>query len=340
MGLVKLAMEKEAGLWDGILKGGLAAGKTLMGNNTIRNAAIGTGVGAVTNAVNANPGERWSGALKGGLIGGALGGAATAGSNIYKSMKPGMGFGSALKQEGNAIKSSLLQAKWNGQNAYAVGSGKASSLLNRPPKSGPQFGPSPAPKAATPLNTPDTGFSKRHSDQLIPMRNRNDGMFQIPQGATTDTNFSKRHGATIKSSGRGVIQVPATPLNTPDTGFSKRHSDQLIPMRNRNDGMFTPRVPATTDTNFSKRHVELKPMPSTFKIPGQDYSLPPQPLPTYRSAYERGFGRAERNLSERDILSKFTVPSNDKRLLQIPSIMRQGGKTFTEANLLDMGIRG
>ena len=65
MGLIKLAMEKDAGLWDGILKGGLAVGKTLMQNNTLRNAAIGAGVGTVTGAVNANHGERLSGALKG-----------------------------------------------------------------------------------------------------------------------------------------------------------------------------------------------------------------------------------------------------------------------------------
>lgn len=122
MGLVKLAMEKEAGLWDGILKGGLAFGKTLMQNNTIRNAAIGAGVGAVTNAINANPGERLSGALKGGLTGGALGGATTAGSNIYKNMKPatgvGMTFGNAIKQEGGLLKNSLTSANATGKLMY------------------------------------------------------------------------------------------------------------------------------------------------------------------------------------------------------------------------------
>lgn len=133
MGLIKLAFNKEAGLWDGILKGGLAVGKTLMQNNTLRNAAIGTGIGAVTGAINANQGERMSGALKGGLLGGAIGGVSTAGNNIYKNMKPGIGpgmkFTDAMKQEGGLLKSKLTQAKWQGQNAFAVGSGKASSIV-------------------------------------------------------------------------------------------------------------------------------------------------------------------------------------------------------------------
>ena len=43
-------------------------------------------------------------------------------------MGPGMSFGGALKQEGRLLKNQLMQAKWQGQNAFAVGSGKASSI--------------------------------------------------------------------------------------------------------------------------------------------------------------------------------------------------------------------
>lgn len=49
--------------------GGLAA------KHIIGKTVGGAGIGAITGAASANPGERMSGALKGGLVGGALGGA-------------------------------------------------------------------------------------------------------------------------------------------------------------------------------------------------------------------------------------------------------------------------
>ena len=114
MSLVKLAG------WNLFGKGIAAAGKTLMQNNTLRNAAIGTGVGAITGAVTAQDGQRLNGALKGGLIGGAAGGVSTTATNMYKNMKPavgpGMNFMGALKNEGNILKGSFSNAK----NAYRI----------------------------------------------------------------------------------------------------------------------------------------------------------------------------------------------------------------------------
>lgn len=83
MGLIKFAIEKEAGMFDVAAK----AGSKLMGNNILRNAAIGAGAGAVAGAANAGEGNRLSGALKGGALGGAVGGATTMGTNMYKGMK-------------------------------------------------------------------------------------------------------------------------------------------------------------------------------------------------------------------------------------------------------------
>lgn len=113
MSLVKLAG------WNLFGKGIAAAGKTLMQNNTLRNAAIGTGVGAITGAVTAQDGQRLNGALKGGLTGGAVGGVSTTATNMYKNMKPatgGMSFMGALKNEGNILKDSFGNAK----NAYRI----------------------------------------------------------------------------------------------------------------------------------------------------------------------------------------------------------------------------
>lgn len=129
MSLVKLA-----GLWDGLGKAALGFGKTLMQNNTLRNASIGSGVGALTGAATANPGERMKGALKGGLIGGVAGGAFTAGKNIYGNMKPnavgapGLSFGQALKAEGSSLASTVKDANWIRKNMYQVGKENASLL--------------------------------------------------------------------------------------------------------------------------------------------------------------------------------------------------------------------
>lgn len=76
MGLIKLA-----GLGSVLI----GAGKTLMKNNILRNATIGTGIGAVSGAANSQSGNRISGALKGGLIGGAVGGIGTSSTNMAKT---------------------------------------------------------------------------------------------------------------------------------------------------------------------------------------------------------------------------------------------------------------
>ena len=140
MSLIKIALEKEAGLWDGLGKGLWAAGKTLTSNNTIRNAAIGTGIGAVAGAATAQDSQRLSGALKGGLIGGATGGLATSGMNIYKNMKPGIGpgvtFTGALRNEGQSILNAAKNSKSMFQNVKAVASGNASAWV--PGVKGPQ----------------------------------------------------------------------------------------------------------------------------------------------------------------------------------------------------------
>ena len=65
----------------------LSAGSTLMKNNVFRNAAIGSGIGAVTGAAQANSGERISGAFKGGLLGGTVGGLGTYGKNVFNTAK-------------------------------------------------------------------------------------------------------------------------------------------------------------------------------------------------------------------------------------------------------------
>ena len=98
-------MDKEGAIGSVLL----SAGKALLGNNTVRNAVIGMGTGAVSGAVNAGEGNRLSGALKGAAIGGAVGGLATGGMNVAKTMKanPGSTFMQAAKQEVGAVGSSL-----------------------------------------------------------------------------------------------------------------------------------------------------------------------------------------------------------------------------------------
>lgn len=110
-------LTKEASIFKGLL----TAGKGLMSNNTVRNAAIGTGVGAIAGAATAEKGNRLSGALKGSLVGGALGGGVTAGKNIFNTakemqlasqaagapMKLSQTLMPALKAEGLAVKGTL-----------------------------------------------------------------------------------------------------------------------------------------------------------------------------------------------------------------------------------------
>lgn len=107
MSLIKLA-----GMWDGIGKGLLAAGKYAMGNKVIRNAAIGAGIGAVGGAIKGGEGNRMSGAIKGGLLGSVVGGGGTYGKELYKNynllknVNPGAKtqqlLGSAFKSTGDA----------------------------------------------------------------------------------------------------------------------------------------------------------------------------------------------------------------------------------------------
>ena len=116
-------LTKEASIFKGLL----TAGKGLMSNNTVRNAAIGTGVGAIAGATTAEKGNRLSGALKGSLVGGALGGGVTAGKNIFNNLKE-MQLASqaagapmklsqtlmpAMKAEGNTLLDSVKAIKTN-----------------------------------------------------------------------------------------------------------------------------------------------------------------------------------------------------------------------------------
>ena len=116
-------LTKEASIFKGLL----TAGKGLMSNNTVRNAAIGTGVGAVAGAATAEKGNRLSGALKGSLVGGALGGGVTAGKNIFNTakemqlasqaagapMKLSQTLMPAMKAEGNTLLDSVKAIKTN-----------------------------------------------------------------------------------------------------------------------------------------------------------------------------------------------------------------------------------
>ena len=116
-------LTKEASIFKGLL----TAGKGLMSNNTVRNAAIGTGVGAVVGNATAEKGNRLSGALKGSLVGGALGGGVTAGKNIFNTakemqlasqaagapMKLSQTLMPAMKAEGNTLLDSVKAIKTN-----------------------------------------------------------------------------------------------------------------------------------------------------------------------------------------------------------------------------------
>jgi uncharacterized membrane protein len=95
-------MTKEAGPIFSTL---LSAGKVLMANNTVKNMAVGAGIGALTGAANAGEGNRLSGALKGAALGGATSGLVTGGTNVSKVMKanPGVGLGKAIGQEAGAV---------------------------------------------------------------------------------------------------------------------------------------------------------------------------------------------------------------------------------------------
>ena len=110
-------LTKEAGLWDGVGKGLFAAGRRLMTNNTIRNAAIGSGVGAVSGAANAGEGNRLSGALKGGLLGGAVGGVGTFGKEVYKASKIQGPLMNGQSKWGQAFKTAFKPIKDIGHSA-------------------------------------------------------------------------------------------------------------------------------------------------------------------------------------------------------------------------------
>jgi hypothetical protein len=87
-----------------------SAGKTLISNPTLRNAAIGAGTGAVASASNAQPGGRISAALKGAAVGGAVGGLGTIAANTYQASRAGIPLRQALQTQGQAIKGTLQQA--------------------------------------------------------------------------------------------------------------------------------------------------------------------------------------------------------------------------------------
>jgi hypothetical protein len=117
MGLIKLA-----GLADGVGKGLLTAGKYLMENKVLRNAAVGAGVGAISGAISAPEGQGLKGALKGAAGGGLLAGGATYGGQVYNNFKsakaiaPDLGTSKLVSQAfkttgdagiGNAMKNSV-----------------------------------------------------------------------------------------------------------------------------------------------------------------------------------------------------------------------------------------
>lgn len=107
----------------------LSAGKVLMANKTVRNAAVGAGVGAVASAVKAPEGKKINSALKGAAVGGVLGGATSVASNSIKSFNTWKevnapiaaargaqlpvvkGIGEALKVEGQNLADSLAAAR-------------------------------------------------------------------------------------------------------------------------------------------------------------------------------------------------------------------------------------
>lgn len=94
-----------------LLTGLLAGGKALLNNTTIRNAAIGAGVGAIGGAMNAGEGNRMSGALKGGLVGGAIGGVGTMGVGVAKGVQHGGVAGNIVQKQIGRIGSTLTKAK-------------------------------------------------------------------------------------------------------------------------------------------------------------------------------------------------------------------------------------
>lgn len=87
-----------------------SAGKTLMSNSTLRNAAIGVGTGAVASAATAQPGGRISAALKGAAVGGAVGGLGTVAANTYQASRAGVPLRQALQTQGQAVKGTLQDA--------------------------------------------------------------------------------------------------------------------------------------------------------------------------------------------------------------------------------------
>lgn len=350
MGLIKLAFDKEAGLWDGILKGGLAAGKALMGNNTVRNAAIGAGVGAVTGAVNAESGQRMSGALKGGLLGGALGGVSTAGSNIYKNMKPGIGpgmsFGGALRQEGGLFKNTLSSAKWQGQNAYAVGAGKASSIASRQANFS-------APKAASasasaPAPTPDFRFSKRYSNRTTSMP----ASAQVQAPSTLGYKAPKSTMLDVtpiaKKDLRSSVILPSPQQSSPivtsngKSSFERRAlkpqviTPDMTPITKGRGLASTLKKPTFLPDRVSKRYSDMQ-----IQSAGSGMGIIPNPIPAptpqgsgaYKAAIDRGWGNSSIKLSD------FKVHPQDPRLKEIPAIIRQKQTSFTEADLASMGIK-
>lgn len=184
-----------------ILTGLMAAGKTLLQNNTIRNAAVGAGVGAVSGAATAEKGERLSGALKGGAIGGVLAGVSTVGNNVAKG---GLGIKEGLKAEGAALKSIGQQAK-----AALPVSPPAAAAVTPPPAAnaapaiptGPAAngGAAPVTMNATPAPKPSL------ASQLNPAPGAASGGGNVTTFGATGTSAGAHAGGTgLRAGGVGV----------------------------------------------------------------------------------------------------------------------------------------
>lgn len=231
--------DKEAGIPSALWAGT----KALLGNKTIKSIAIGSGIGAVGGAANAEDGKRMSGALKGGLIGGVAGGAFGAGRNINTSMKAGASFGNAVKAEKAYIGSGFTKAKSAfGKNMAA---GKA-PIVPPPVAPAPKAAPAPAvaptavapapvvpapvaPKVAVPKTQPKPMVDRNPMNQkLSPEQLKSPEMINLPpnmrQGATYSS--AQKLGVdpeSLTSQGQNVHQMRSLANTSNPVQYNSAH---------------------------------------------------------------------------------------------------------------------
>ena len=149
----KELLEKEAFALGQVL----SAGKALLGNPIVRNAAKGAAAGAITGGIAAPEGGTIKGALKGGLIGGALGGLGTVGSGMYKNIKanPAMTVGEAASSQMRSLQVAGRNTKsaWNAAKDVKAPTAPAPAAPAPTPAPTP-VAPTPAAPAPTPAPTP------------------------------------------------------------------------------------------------------------------------------------------------------------------------------------------